>query len=775
MANPKIANAFPPHDVSPKEKSQKKWGLQSAKAIWFHNDAYAPALFYNDRESYETFIKFYFGQQDENRYKPGLGVNAKNETRSFLGGIRWQIKNFATKRINATISRIFHKKYDPVATAIDPLSIDRREDYKTNLKLWTDHQEWLMEAQELAGLDMMPEGMDVSSLPLNDEELEVYMSQDYKLDTEILLELGIQHHLNRIGFDDVKEKIDFYLTVLPVAGVWCGLDSDGMPVVKSLNSSRILAPRSEFNDYKRLAYCAYVDSYTVAEFKKLVGNEMSQQEVQALVDKFANTSSRYYKVFNKEYPGSERDVDKIEIMHFEVATVNEQVYLNRKDKYGNDRFVEKPFDYYRTEEEQKKFRSKYREERSIERIPYNTVYSGYWIVDSDVVFGYGEKNYCGGELGYKLRASNMHDGRSTCLMKQMIPSLDLLETYDRKIQQLVAAAVPKGVFIDLHALRKASFKMDGKDMGTQDLLELYFQKGVLVGDTSQGYAPGANQKPIIELQGGISADIVNYLQLMKHELEVLDEVIGYNRVSAGSTISPETGKAVAQQMDMATDTALDHLFRADKGLVLQIYKSLGHLHYASMMFNPEKYIPIFGENAVMTMLRYGAYEQIGINVEARPTKEEWDLFYLEMQDLVKVGKLEPEDKIALRRCNSLKQAYSLMRVLTRRRKKEAADAQMATVEQTAQVQQASNQQTHQNSLELEQVKFKGEVAVKQIDIALEREKHQNKMREIAAMVGLQNKGKIEETIVAGEYDLEKTEISAQASKSNDSKRAKSKA
>lgn len=768
--NTKIASAFPPHDVSPKEKANKdKWGKQAAKAIMFHNDAYAPTLFYNDRASYETFIKFAFGQQEEDRYKPGLGVNAKNETRSFLGGIRWQIKNFATKRINSTISRIFHRKYDPVATAIDPLSIDRKEDYRTNLKLWTDHKEWLMEAQQMTGVDVMPEGMDVSNIPLNDEELEVYMSQDYKLDTEIYLETGIQHHLNRLGFDDIKEQIDFYLTVLPVAGVWCGLDSDGMPVVKALNPARILTPRSEFSNFKRMAYGAYIDSYTVAEFKKLVGTEMSAQEIQRLSEQFAKRGGSYYKTYNKDYPDSDKDVDKIDIMHFEVATVNEQVYLNRKDKFGNDRYVEKPFEYYRTEDEQKKFKSKYKTERSIERVPYNTVYAGYWIVGSEVVFGYGEKNYCGGELGYKLRASNMHDGRNTCLMKQMIPSIDLLETYDKKIQQLVAAAVPKGVFIDLHALRKAAFKLDGKDMTTQDLLELYFQKGILVGDTG-GTSPGANQKPIIELQGGISGDIVNYLSLMKHELEVLDEVIGYNRVSSGSTVDPETGKAVAQQMDMATDTALDHLFRADKGLVVEIYKSLAHLHRVSMLYNPDKYIPIFGENAVATLGRFGMYEQLGIDVEARPTQVEWDIFYQDMNDLVKVGKLEPEDKIALRRCRSLKQAYSLMRVLTRRRKKEMAESQMATVQQTGQIQAQSNKQTHDNALALESVKTDGELALKDAERALERDKHKYKMKELALMIQLQNEGKIEEEVVAGGFKIKSAEISAK-SKSNDSKRA----
>ncbi len=47
MANTQIAFAFPPDNISPKEKQEKKWGLANAKAIFYHNAAYGPAMFYN--------------------------------------------------------------------------------------------------------------------------------------------------------------------------------------------------------------------------------------------------------------------------------------------------------------------------------------------------------------------------------------------------------------------------------------------------------------------------------------------------------------------------------------------------------------------------------------------------------------------------------------------------------------------------------------------------------------------------------------------------------
>lgn len=758
--NNKISASFPRHDISPEKKAKKEWGAQAAKAIWFHNDQFAPAIFYNDRDLYDTYIKYAFGQQDENKYKPMLGINPQNAAQSFLGGIRWQIKNFATKRVNSTISRILSKKYDPVATAIDLLSADRKESFKSSVQTWMDQQQWLAERQQMLGISMLPEGMDMDSLPINDDDLEVYMQNDYKLNTEIDIEIGTQHHLKRLGFDDIKEQANFYQVVLPAAGIWTGMDSSGLPDMRVLNPARILAPRSEFQNYKRLAYAGYVDEYTVAEFKQMAGSEFESYEMEAIIKEFAKKGDYYYGTGNSNIggPQTDRDVDKIRILHFEIRSDNEYVYLERKDKYGNDRFVDKPFDYYHTANQQDNFRSKYNGERRIHRYSYPTVYSGYWIVGSDKVFDYGEKNYCNGELGYKLRASNMVEGRSTCLLKQMIPSLDALETYDRKIQQLVSSAIPKGVYIDLFALRKASFKMGGQDMTPERLIELFFQKGILIGDSGGEYAAGKTDKPIIEIENGIGKDLVNYLQLMQHELAMLDEVIGYNSVSSASTLSPETGARVAQQMDMATDTALDHLFRADRALCLETYKSIAHLHRLSVRARPDYYVSILGEPAVKRIMESSDYASYGIDVEARPTQQEWNIFYQEMNDMVKAGYLAPEDRIALRRSNSLKQAYSLMKSLTRKRKKEAAQQQSALVQENAQVQTMSNKQTADNKMQ--------ELGMNQeLEIALEKERrktlqlqHQLKLQEILAQQSVIGDYKIKEKEMDGTQKMEQIRL-----------------
>jgi len=464
------AVAFPPENIEPKKKQEeregKEWHLQAAKAIWYFNSTYSPKMFYNDRDTYEELIQFAFGAQSEDFSKPALGINPENAQHSHLGGINWETKKFAIKRVKTTASKVFNKQYDPIATAIDPTSSDRKASFKASLKMLMDHGQWMMERQEF--MDMLPDGVDLDNLPINDDDLNIFMQNDFKLNEEIVLELGMTYHLNRLDFDETKKKFDWYLTVLPVCGVWVGLDENDLPEIKALNSSKIIAPASEFEDYRRLLYGAYVDEYTIPEFRKMAANSLPLDEIENIITQHAKRgdyTARDYRYHTNE----DKNVDKIWIMHFEVRQTDVYTFLEKPDEGGNMRLHEKPFDYYRksgsdkngkpyqTEED---FNKRYNGSRSIHRLQKPTTYGGYWVVDSDYIFRWGEKNYCKGELGFKLRASNMDDGHSSSMVMQMVPRIKAIERYDKKIQSIVNTVIsvnPESLFLIVWILLDISY------------------------------------------------------------------------------------------------------------------------------------------------------------------------------------------------------------------------------------------------------------------------------------------------------------------------------
>jgi len=631
-----------------------------------------------------------------------------------------------------------------------------------------DHGKWLMERQEF--MDMLPDGVDVDNLPINDDDLNIFMQNDFKLNEEIVLELGMTYHLNRLDFDETKKKYSWYLTVLPVCGVWVGLDENDLPEVKNLNPAKIIAPSSEFEDYRRLLYCAYVDEYTVPEFRKMVGTSLAPHIIENIITEHARREE-YTSRDLRYHSEQDRNVDKIWVMHFEMRQTDTYTYLEKPDEMGNMRLHEKDFDYYQkqgsdktgkpypTEED---FNKKYKGSRTIHRVNKPTTYGGYWVVDSDYIFRYGEKNYCKGELGFKLRASNMVDGHCSSMVMQMVPRIKAIERYDKKIQSIVASALHQTIKIDLAALRKVQYKIGGSQATINQLVEMFFQRGIILVDTSDTAPGSTNPNPIEVLQAGISKDIVAYMDLMKFELEQMDEEIGYNKVSTAATLSPETGARVAQQMEMATETALDYLYQADRALCKEIFKSLAHLHRISVQRNPEYYIPILGEQAVLQMLQSMPHDEMGIDIEARPTQMEWNQFYAQLDKMEVAGTLKPEDRPQLMRFQNLKQAYSYLKVLTRKREKAGQEFELQKITQTTEQQTESAKVAAAEALRVADFERKTQFGLKNMEMDADKKKHAYKMREIAAMVSLQNSGKLAEAEVEGDYGLEEAEIKAKA-------------
>lgn len=770
------AVAFPPENIDPKRKQgapgfeldSKEWHLQCARAIWYFNATYAPKMFYNDRGTYKELIEFAFSDQSEELSKPALGVTPENAAHSHLSGINWETKKFAIKRVKTTASKVFNKQYDPIATAIDPTSSDRRASFKASLKMLMDHGKWLMERQEF--MDMLPDGVDVDNLPINDDDLNIFMQNDFKLNEEIVLELGMTYHLNRLDFDETKKKFDWYLTVLPVCGVWVGLDENDLPEIKPLNSGKIIAPSSEFEDFRRLLYGAYPDEYTVPEFRKMVGNSLPPHIIENIITEHARRGE-YTSKDLRYHTEKDRNVDKIWVMHFEIRQTDTYTYLEKPDEVGNMRLHEKDFDYYQkqgadktgkpypTEED---FNKKYKGSRTIHRVNKPTTYGGYWVIDSDYVFRYGEKNYCKGELGFKLRASNMVDGHYSSMVMQMVPRIKAIERYDKKIQSIVASALHQTIKIDLAALRKVTYKIGNAQATVNQLVEMFFQRGIILVDTSDSAPGSTNTEPIQVLQAGIAKDIVAYMDLMRFELEQMDEEIGYNKVSTAATLSPETGARVAQQMEMATETALDYLYQADRALCKDIYKSLAHLHRISVQRNPEYYIPILGEQAVLQMLQSIPHDDMGIDIEARPTQMEWNKFYEDIAIMEKNGQIKPEDKVQLRRFQNLKQAYSYLKVLTRKREKAAQQFELQKIQETAKQQTDSAKVAADEALRVANYERETEFGLKKMDQDADKKNHNYKMQQIAAMVSLQNAGKLAEAELEGDYGIEEAQIKAKA-------------
>lgn len=712
---------FPSDLIDPKEKlSEEKFGIPLAKAIYYNNRKIGSSIFSNDKRIHRYYIDYALGRQDESKYKPLLGINSNNITNSMLPAIRWNIRNYATKRVNSVVSVISNKKYDPIVEAIDPFAVDIKEEYKSRIKAFVKEKDWVQDLAKLVGVDLTPYGINPEEIPMNDEELDIHMETNFKLRSEMELEDGIAYHLERNGYEQQRKQILFDLFVVGVGCLWTGVDEYGVPVIERVSPDDMIVPYSEKPDFSNINYAGRIKRMTVAELKKLAGDTFTKDQYIDIEENFTNTTDREHDfddVTHGGYSSSDSsDVQKIKVMYYEYLSQDEMVHIEKKDSYGNNRFVKQPYNVYKTKPEQEKFKAKYGNSRKLYRNQYWSVYCGYWIVGSDYIFNYGIRhntertvgNLGDARLGFKLYSPNLYSGEVISTIKQMIPILDSLQDYHLKIQHIVASAIPKGLEIDIFQLSKVKFKgKGGRDMTDMEKLEMYFQRGILLKNSEGNYSQGSGHQPIRELENGMAQDIVHYLNLIASAKEELDEITGVNRVMTGGNLHADTGKGVAEIQQQGSITALDYLFDADEYLFVETCKSLGILHCQSVKYgtNERRYKNIIGAGSASFVKDKGITEHdYGFYVEPRPSTDEWQRFYMSVDLALRQKEITLADATFLYRIKSLKKAEQYLSVAAKRQLKIASQKAQQDMQMNQQMQMQSNDQAHQNAMMLEQTR-----------------------------------------------------------------------
>lgn len=767
---------FPDDNVSEATKRDpKKFGLPLAKAIWNHHEKFGSEVFYRNSDQHYLNNQWALGLNDPSEFMAMFGINPKENNHDlWMKGIDFSVKNYATKRINVVVNLLSNVAYMPNFQAVDALALDMKREVKNKIKAYMENKEWLEKVGAKIGASFVPDGIDADNIPETNAELEVHMEMDYKTRDEMELEQGVEYYSKSNDMDTLMRMANWDFAVHGVGCLHTSVDANKKPKVELKNISEIIAPQSKYIDFRDAPYVGSIIRMTIPEFKKLFGKEYSESELKLICEKYATNQSENKSGRVDDHRRNFHETNnRIDILHFEYKSTNTMVHVEFNDENGNKRTLKKPFDYYRGERQQKKFNRKYSGQRKLVRRPYTTIYEGYWIVGSNVIAGYKEKKFIERPFGqltnsvfsYKLFAPNMVNGRVTSIMQQMIPCLKELQRYHLKLQQIVAKAVPKGVGIDLFALRKAKLKWGNKDLSDQQKIEMYLRSGIYVFDSSDRYAPGSNYKPFMEMENGMARDIVNYTALIQNVLNEIDEITGINKVMAASSLHQETGKAVAEIQQQQSHNALEHLNYAGKKVYEKISLSLAVLHATSMIYSdPQKddHSKIFGQSSVdyFKQNREILRRDIGVVAEPVPTQQEWNELYISLQEARKQGTILESDFMRIRRVTNLKQAQALLAVAEKKAQRQAQESKQADMQMNAQVQQQSLQMKSQADAALQKEKTNGE-------IVLEREKrktlqleHEFRMREIAYQKSLDAKNQTAKIVDQGAIDLQKQLVSS---------------
>lgn len=690
----KGSSNFPDPLVSQQEKSSYAYGKQYAKAIekqWGSLDNTSSIL----KERNKTFDRnreYANGTQDTTIYKQILTNLDPNNADGSLVNIDYTPVPILPKFAKIVANKILSRDPYPNLEAIDPLSISEKQKKKNRIKNQVALRDKLLKLKEVTGGAVIAD--DPETLPETPEEAEILMDTNVKTDAEIAAQIGTNLTLSWNNFND-----NIFRRVVN------DLVSCGMGVVKRSNDpnygirEEYVDPMKFVHSYTEdpsmddLSYAGNIRSVTIAELKRIAGDELSEEDFEKIAKRSKDSASRMHQQRYQYTSGkgpNDYDHYMVDILDFEFLSVDCMFFEDKENKYGNRNFFYQGFQY------KEKKNSVY--ERSPSKMEIATVYGGIYIMGCDMLIDYGLKtniprnvhDLSRARLSYSAIATNIRRMMPKSLIDSCIGFADMLQITHLKLQQAIAKAKPDGLIIDIEGLENVQLGKGG-DLQPLELHDIYEQTGVFYYRSKN--PEGGFQNPPVRTIDNHIRNINELVSLYNHYLRMIRDATGINEMMDGTTPKGETLVGVQQNAIAAGNNAIYDITHSAmvlyKKVCEDVVKCLQILPPESVIYSAYK--NAIGEANMGVLSSFSDLPMFNFGVRVVKEMEDKDRMYLEqnIQMSISQKELDIEDAIAIRNMKDVNQAERLLVVRRAKRMKKMQEMAMMNSQQQAQIQQQS--------------------------------------------------------------------------------------
>jgi hypothetical protein len=775
---------YPSHDIDPQKKNAE-WCMMYAKAAY--NDwsfSYPKGVFANNNGDYEKFRMYGLGKQPVTPYKKWLGVD--EATNNTWMSIDWSVRAIVSPFRDKAISRLMEQSYGVVATPIDMLAKADLDNFYAQMKAKLAVRQLIQQQNpEMANHPMIAlqtgDPMDIEEL-----EMRVELGEQFNRskDAELAIALGLYEnnytHVRRTFYEDL---FDF-----GVAGYKEWLGDDNKAKFRKCNLEAVVTSFCKQADFSDMIHAGEVIDVSLVELATLTDKEgnrlFTEQQLQefagTLCGKFGNPSmlgkgTSFFKPYDKF---------KCKVLDIEFYSYDEHVWRNGVDENGNA-------DYRKAEWGRGRKSNKYDRKR------FQMVYKVKWLVGTDYCYDWGirenekrspdVRKKAKTSLSFKFYAYNFYEMRAQGFMERLIPYLDDYQLTILKIQNFKNRAVPSGWWIDLDALENVALNKGGKNMEPKELLQMFFETGVLVGRSimPDGTPMPNNWKPVIPIENTAASELAMFYQDLIVTIQAIERITGYNDVTSGNP-NPKLLNAGYEMSEMSTNHALFPMKFAEKWLTERLSEDvLVRMSQGVKRGDVEGYAPYQGalNSNMLTFIKLSptlAIREYGVMLQEKTTEQERIWIMQQIQQDIANGFLDTTDAIFIINTHNAKQA---MMILAYKIKK-AKQAQEASKMQAIQIQTEGNMQVAQATeqakmqtlqmqymfeLEKEKLRVMGEVEKKRMEVEsqeriammnnttkLQVSENEGESKVAASLI--QGDAKETATVLQGEYNKAKQEI-----------------
>lgn len=521
-------------------------------------------------------------------------------------------------KINEHIRSMY---YEMGVKAVDSYSVENEELAKYRLWFEKKNREWLQSMYALVGLQMEEPIFE----PQNLEELELYAATGgFKVPYAIAMEDLLKHTFEVSNWDkEVGERVRRDIVAHGYAIVREEFDRELSRVVVKYKDLKFTGVQySETNSYRDAEYGYGLEWWEISRVRQRLN--MTHEEACALAfaysDEFGNPSQDSFDNYNtmKNDGGNISfgfDFYKVPVFCFEFIDIDNESYVQLINNYG--RVINK------------RYNGELQDNETLKTHERRTVREGKWIIGSEHLFDYGERQYIPRDEFNRPRLSYRAVKYPTePIIEQIKPFLDGFNLAFIKLQDAIAKAVGNGFAIDVGTLKDISV---GKDVSFDPLevLNYYRQTGFLLYKKLKPGLSGMTKvstPPVVPISNNTYDNVRAQFESMNFFMQKIEDVTGLSMAAMGKTADPNVAKYNMQVSVQGTNEIINNIARCQTDLQEDVSVNVCYRIRSLCRTNEEirdSYAEVIGDRRMKVVVDAERnHVKYGIKIEATDITEE---------------------------------------------------------------------------------------------------------------------------------------------------------
>jgi hypothetical protein len=698
-----------------KSKRDEKEGLKVSKYL---EKAFNSGYFSKRNKKFEKNRKFARGRQPMAEFLDLLNVDGKE---AFVN-LDMKAPAIAPKFIQVMIGGFMKREEKVRVSAIDPISTDRKKYEREEAEFRMNFGDEIKGIEQEAGLKLIP---DNAYTPEDYEELDLFFGGQYQLPEEVMFEKGITAVFDTSGWDVIKRKLLEDMIEVGLACTKVSSSKDGKITVRRVIPENLIYSYSDYDDFRDMSFIGEVIAMKISDLREMYPN-IDEEKFFKVSQKSKNYTSavKWEEKFryNVDRPYDDWTVD---VLDFEIRTVDSMIYQARINKFGN-LIVEK----------KDKEPQKVGDNKEIIRKTMKVNYHGVYVMNSDIMLEWGiAKNMIKPSIAkelsdvffsYSLYMHENLDLENMAIPERMETSIRQMTLAHLKIQQLVAKLRPSGLIIDIDSLSDISLGQ-GKNVTPMEIQQIYDQTGNIYYRRKTEDGDSMNGVPISEApNSGSIGQIQELITVYNHYLTRLRDEIGVNEYREGASVNPKLGLGIQRSQVEASNNATDFIYDGYLNLYKQTSFKSALLLYDSVLYGGKQYREYLSDREVKD-------KQFDVVVEVLPDEAEKQFLNSMIQTAISANAIEFEDAFKVKNIKNYKLAEMYLSKAKKKKMREDMQKAQQNSEMNAQSQQQSIMAKAQADAQTQQVEAQSKIAITDAEARMKSEISRQEFIQLALM------------------------------------------